>query len=143
MCASNLTGDSSSSRAKSFSNVAGSYFLWTITRLTFLVRGLLVSKSPEMSNSPKTATREAKNPGWQWAAVITYLLLINTPPHLFFVKRPSHVDSRTRTCQGNSPKVAPLPPTILPVLYKGLMPHSGKIISLIYRFVANCDAFFG
>lgn len=92
--------------------------------LDVLLRARLVSKSPEMSNSPKTATSEARKPGWQCAAVITYCRLINTPPHLFLVKRPSHVDSRTSTCQGNSPKLAPLPPTMRPVFINGLRPHS-------------------
>lgn len=48
------------------------------------------------------------------------------PPHLFFVNNPSHVDSLTRTCQGNSPNTAPLPPTIRPDFSKGRTPHSIK-----------------
>lgn len=34
------------------------------------------------------------------------------------------MDSRTRTCQGHSPKVAPLPPTIRPVFTNGRTPQS-------------------
>lgn len=61
ICASNLIGESSSSKAKSFSKVAASYCRCTITLLTFLATGLRGSTSPEMSFSPNTATREAKN----------------------------------------------------------------------------------
>lgn len=57
---------------------------------------------------------------------MTYLSVIRTPPHLFLVKRPNQVASRTKTCHGHSPNVAALPPTILPDLTKGLMPHSVK-----------------
>lgn len=57
---------------------------------------------------------------------MTYLSVIRTPPHLFLVKRPNQVASRTKTCHGHSPNVAALPPTILPDLTKGLMPHSAK-----------------
>lgn len=51
-------------------------------------------------------------------------MLIKTPPHLFFVNNPSHVDSLTRTCQGNSPNAEAFPPTILPDLNCGRTPHS-------------------
>lgn len=57
---------------------------------------------------------------------MTYLSVIRTPPHLFLVKRPNQVASRTKTCHGHSPNVAALPPTILPDLTKGLTPHSVK-----------------
>lgn len=57
---------------------------------------------------------------------MTYLSVIRTPPHLFLVKRPNQVASRTKTCHGHSPNVAALPPTILPDLIKGLTPHSVK-----------------
>lgn len=36
---------------------------------TFFDTDLFVSKSPEMSYSPNTATSDARNPGWQWAGV--------------------------------------------------------------------------
>ena len=70
--------------------------------------------------------KKLTHPGWQWAAVITYLSVMRTPPHLFFVKSPSQVASRTKTCQGHSPKVAPLPPTILPDFTRGLIPQAMK-----------------
>lgn len=41
---------------------------------------------------------------------------------------PSQVDSRTRTCHGHSPKVAPLPPTIRPDFTWGRTPHSNQSI---------------
>lgn len=62
---------------------------------------------------------------------MTYLSVIRTPPHLFLVKRPNQVASRTKTCHGHSPKVAALPPTILPDLTKGLIPHSVKFRTVI------------
>ena len=61
---------------------------------------------------------------------------MRTPPHLFFVNRPSQVASRTSTCHGHSPNVAPLPPTILPVFMSGLMPHTKEQLHsshLIFR----------
>lgn len=142
MCLSNCTGCSNSNKARSFSKVAGSYFRCTITLLMFLLRGRLISKFPDMSNSPNTATKEAKKPGWQWAAVITYLLLISTPPHLFLVKRPNQVDSLTSTCQGNSPNVAPLPPTILPVFNNGLMPHTENMKIRFVLFYIELNVIF-
>lgn len=135
-------------RAKSFSNVAASYSRCTTIFSIFLVTERFFSRSPEISNSPNTATNVARkleymtrkkfiimilkrniinedsHPGWQCAAVITYSVVIKTPPHLFLVNNPSHVDSRTKTCQGHAPNVAPLPPTILPDFTCGRTPHS-------------------
>lgn len=53
-------GLSNSSKAKSFSNVAASYSRCTTILLTFFVTDRFGSKSPEMSNSPKTATSDAR-----------------------------------------------------------------------------------
>lgn len=66
------------------------------------------------------------HPGWQWAAVVTYLLVISTPPHLFLVKSPSHVDSLTSTCHGQEPNLEFLPPTIRPAFDRGRTPHTEK-----------------
>lgn len=54
-------GLSSSKSAKSFSNVAASYCRWTTIDLTFFVTDRLSSSSPDISYSPKTATRDARN----------------------------------------------------------------------------------
>lgn len=57
--------------------------------------------------------------------MVTYREVMRTPPHLFLVNNPSHVDSRTSTCHGHSPNVAPFPPTIRPLFcMRGLTPHS-------------------
>lgn len=74
---------------------------------------------------PSCCQKKWSYPGWQWAAVMTYREVMRTPPHLFLVNNPSHVDSRTSTCHGHSPNVAPFPPTIRPVFcMRGLTPHS-------------------
>lgn len=97
--------------------------------VTSIKIGYVLTHWPHPTVTSMSTVESSKDtyPGWQWAAVITYLLVINTPPHLFFVNNPSHVASRTNTCQGHSPNVAPLPPTILPCLRtKGLIPHSAS-----------------
>ena len=66
-------------------------------------------------------------PGWQCAAVRTCLSEIRTPPHLFFVNNPSHVDSLTRTCQGQSPNLLSDPPTIRALSLRGRTPQSEKV----------------
>ena len=66
------------------------------------------------------------HPGLQWAAVNTYFSLRRTPPHLFLVKRPSQVDSLTRACQGQSPKLDTSPLTMRPVRARGLTPQAAK-----------------
>lgn len=48
------------SRAKSFSNVAASYSRCTTILSIFLVTDRFFSKSPEISNSPNTATNVAR-----------------------------------------------------------------------------------
>lgn len=53
-------GFSSSRMARSFSKVAASYCRCTMTRFTFFVTERFVSRSLEMSNSPNTATSEAR-----------------------------------------------------------------------------------
>ena len=57
----------------------------------------MYSLGPEMSCSPSSTSREARKPGWQWAAVRTWRSEMRTPPHLFLVNRPSQVDSLTST----------------------------------------------
>ena len=70
------------------------------------------------SNSPKIASNLVcfgpwgyREPWKQWAAVTTHFLSITDPPHTANLGLPS-VTHLKYTCQGNSPGLASLPPTI-------------------------------
>lgn len=66
--------------------------------------------------------------------------VINTPPHLFLVKSPSHVASLTNTCHGHSPNVEPVPPTIRPLfLTKGRTPHAKSVHTKQNKSQINCE----